>query len=222
MSIYFLDKKIAFPNPVNTDSSGLLAIGGDLQPERIILAYQNGIFPWYSESEPVHWWSPDPRMVMFPDDLKISKSMKQVIHKNQFIWTYNRAFESVIDHCARQPRRGQDGTWITKEMKEAYIKLNKSGIAHSVEVWADDELVGGLYGLLLGQVFYGESMFSIESNASKYGFIHWVQFLKEKGLKLIDCQIYTPHMESLGAKTIPREKFIVMLNRDVFGKQLKV
>ncbi len=209
--MYLLTEEIAFPPVSETSSEGILAFGGDLQPERLLLAYKNGIFPWYSEDEPIIWWSPDPRMVLFPQDLKVSKSMKQLLRKNAFKITYNQAFTEVIDACAKIYRPGQDDTWITEEMKEAYIELYKLKYAVSVEVWQDEKLVGGIYGIDLGHIFCGESMFSKVSNASKYGFIHLVEQLKKNGYQLIDCQMYTDHLASLGAYEIPREVFLSYL-----------
>lgn len=209
--MYLLTDKIAFPPVTETSPEGILAIGGDLQPKRLLLAYQNGIFPWYSSDEPIIWWSPDPRMVLFPEELKVSKSMKQLLRRNAFSVTYNQAFEEVIYACAMIHRPGQDETWITTEMEEAYIQLHKMGIATSVEVWRDEKLVGGLYGIDLGHVFCGESMFSYESNASKYGFIQLVKKLQQEKYQLIDCQVYTDHLASLGAREVPREVFLSYL-----------
>ena len=202
-----------FPDPSLANAEGLLAVGGDLHAERLILAYQNGIFPWYNPSEPILWWSPDPRMVLFPEKLKVSKSMKKLFKNETFRVTTNQNFEAVIQQCAVIPRAGQDGTWITNEMIDAYLKLHKLGIAQSVEVWQEDKLVGGLYGIYLKEqkVFCGESMFTKVSNASKYGFIWWVKSLQEKGVRLVDCQIYTKHLASLGAEEISREAFLSYL-----------
>lgn len=199
-----------FPNPELADAEGLLAIGGDLHLERIIVAYQNGIFPWYNFNQPILWWSPDPRMVLFPEQLNISKSMKQLFVKQAFEVTVNKAFNQVITHCATVPRKGQDGTWITNAMKKAYLQLHKMGLAYSIEVWQNNHLVGGLYGIYLKKqkIFCGESMFTKVSNASKYGFIWWVLQLQKEGIKLIDCQIYTNHLASLGAEEISRTKFL--------------
>ena len=202
-----------FP-PVNqADDQGLLAVGGDLTPHRLIEAYNSGIFPWYDESQPILWWSPDPRMVLFPEKLKVSKSMQQLLKKEAFKVTFNEAFGDVVDQCSRIYRKGQEGTWITPEMKNAYLVLHQLGLAKSVEVWQDGELVGGLYGILLKDknVFCGESMFAHVSNASKYGFIKYVRKLREQGVRLIDCQIYTAHLESLGAEEIDREAFMKFL-----------
>lgn len=207
------DPSYHFPDPETADEQGLLAIGGNLSPECILTAYYSGIFPWYSENQPILWWTPDPRMVLFPDDLHISKSMRKLMREEAFEVTYNQNFEAVIKNCASVPRPGQDGTWLLPEMIEAYKKLHQLGYAQSVEVWKADKLVGGLYGMYLKEkkVFCGESMFTKVSNASKYGFMKWVQRLQEAGIKLIDCQIYTPHLASLGAREIPRKEFLAYL-----------
>lgn len=207
----FLSDKIEFPPVTEANKFGMVAVGGDLSPERLLLAYKNGIFPWYSEGEPIVWYSPNPRMVLFPGQLKISKSTRQVLKKNIFKVTFNKAFEEVISNCKTINRtaQGESGTWITDEMKDAYIKLHKLGIATSVEVWLDDKLVGGLYGLEINNIFCGESMFSNISNASKIAFIHLVQ---TKKYKLIDCQMYNNHLASLGAEEIDRKEFLKYLD----------
>jgi len=211
--MYLLSKDLVFP-PVNlADKNGLLAIGGDLSAERLLLAYKSGIFPWYNEDEPIIWYSPDPRMVLFPKNLKISKSMKQIIRKNQFRATFNQNFPEVISNCKNSYREGQGGTWITDEMEQAYINLHHLGVAKSVEVWEGNELVGGLYGIDLGHVFCGESMFSKVSNASKFAFIYMVQKLEKEHYKLIDCQVYNEHLASLGADEISRETFLSYLKK---------
>ena len=191
-----------------------MAIGGDLSEELLLEAYHRGIFPWYDSSQPILWWSPHPRMVLFPEKLKVSKSMRQVIRRQTFQVTFNQDFAAVIAACSSVPRKDQDGTWITEEMKKAYIRLHQRGWAHSVEVWQEEQLVGGLYGIYLKdkKIFCGESMFSRVSNASKFGFIKWVEKLKEEGVRLIDCQVHTAHMESLGAEEIPREEFLKYLS----------
>ncbi|PTX59300.1 leucyl/phenylalanyl-tRNA--protein transferase [Kordia periserrulae] len=209
--MYFLTDKIVFPPVSETSPEGILAIGGDLQPERLLLAYKSGIFPWYGEDEPIIWWSPDPRMVLFPEELKVSKSMKQLLRRQAFSVTYNTAFKEVINACASVQRPGQDDTWITDEMQEAYLELFNMGYITSVEVWRDEKLVGGAYGVNLGRVFCGESMFAYESNASKFGFIHLVRKLQSEGCQIIDCQMHTNHLESLGAYEIPREVFLSFL-----------
>lgn len=199
-----------FPPVEFANQDGLLAVGGDLSVERLLEAYNHGIFPWYDESEPILWWSPDPRMVLIPENLKVSKSMEPLLKKTAFQVTYNRDFSAVINQCSIVERNGQNGTWITQEIKEAYLKLHHLGIVQSVEVWQNKKLVGGLYGIYLKEkkIFCGESMFAKVSNASKYGFITYVRNLKAEGVKLIDCQMYTKHLESLGASEIPRNEFL--------------
>lgn len=205
-----LTEKIEFPNVNETTPDGLLAIGGDLKPERLLLAYKTGIFPWFEEDQPILWWSPDPRFVLFPQKLKVSKSMKQVIRNSDFVVTVNKDFSQVIHECSKAKRGGQAGTWITQSMINAYIELYELGYAKSVEVWQDDILVGGLYGVDLGNgIFCGESMFSKVSNASKVAFI---TFIQNTNYKLIDCQVYTNHLESLGAEDISRNEFLNIIN----------
>lgn len=206
-----LTEKLEFPPVDNATSDGLLAYGGDLSEERLLLAYRNGIFPWYEENSPILWWCPDPRMVLYPEKLKISKSMRKVLTEERFRLTKNSCFEAVIEQCAKIKREGQRGTWITEEMKIAYIKLNEMGYAKSYEVWEDDELVGGLYGVDLGHVFCGESMFSLKSNASKFAIIKLVEELTERRYKVIDCQVYTEHLASLGAEEMAREDFLKII-----------
>lgn len=206
--IFRLDDSLVFPNPALAEEDGLLAIGGDLSKERLLLAYQNGIFPWFSESDPILWYSPHQRCVIFPEQLSISKSMRQVMKKGDFSVTENCAFADVIYNCAKTTRIGQDGTWITDEMQEAYIALNESGIARSIEVWKENELVGGLYGVAVGEVFCGESMFSKVSNASKLALIYLAQ---KMDFKLIDCQLPNDHLMSMGAVMISREKYFAIL-----------
>ena len=204
--MYFLTDKIEFPNVSEASAEGLLAVGGDLSPERLLHAYFNGIFPWFQDEEPILWWSPDPRFVLFPKDLKVSKSMKQVLKKDHFKVTINKAFKAVVENCANAKRNDQDGTWITEDMLDAYYKLHRLGYAKSIEVWQNDELVGGLYGVEINDsVFCGESMFAKVSNASKVGFI---TFIQNSNYKLIDCQLHTKHLESLGAKNISRLDFL--------------
>jgi leucyl/phenylalanyl-tRNA--protein transferase len=214
MSVFILNKSIEMPSPIYAESDGLVAIGGDLKPERIINAYKMGIFPWYNEGEEILWWSPDPRFVLFPDELKVSKSMATLIRKEKFTVSYNTVFDKVIQSCKTVDRKEQDGTWINNEMVEAYNQLFEMGIAKSVEVWSGNELVGGVYGLQLGKVFFGESMFTKESNASKFGFIHLVKKLKKEGIVLIDCQQETAHLRSLGAIGIERANFLKLLHQN--------
>ena len=213
---YWLSEELLFPPPQLADADGLLAIGGNLSVKRLVLAYRNGIFPWYSRGEPILWWSPDPRFVLFPDELKVSKSMKQVLRSGQFTVTFDTHFKEVIHACKRIARKGQHGTWITRDMAMAFQQLHLAGFAHSVEVWNTNtgELAGGLYGISLGRHFYGESMFSYQSNASKTGFIVMVKQLTQWGFSLIDCQLHTQHLESLGARNIPRTEFLLMLKEN--------
>jgi leucyl/phenylalanyl-tRNA--protein transferase len=209
--MYILPKELFFPPVSSANPDGILAIGGDLCPERLQLAYKSGIFPWFEEDEPIIWWSPNPRMVLFLDELVVSKSMRNILNRNVFKVTFNQNFREVISNCQQVKREGQNGTWITNDMIEAYCKLNEMGIAKSVEVWQNDELVGGLYGVDLGHIFCGESMFSKVSNASKVAFIALVNQLKEKNYKLLDCQVYNEHLESLGCREIDRIDFIQIL-----------
>lgn len=207
MHLTLLNNEIWFPPVDLALDDGLLAIGGDLSIERLLLAYRSGIFPWYDDDMPM-WWSPDPRFVLYPENLRVSKSMKQLLKKEHFSFTINQAFEEVITYCKTVPRKDQDGTWINNDIVAAYSQLHKEGYAHSAEVWNDNKLVGGLYGIKLGKAFFGESMFSNVSNASKYAFIRFVQQLKKEGVQLIDCQIHTNHLERLGAQMITRSSFI--------------
>ena len=211
--MHYLQHNEKFPSISEADEQGLLAIGGDLSIPRLIYAYNHGIFPWYEDSQPVLWWSPDPRMVLFPEKLRVSKSMKKLFKKEAFKVTFDQDFERVIEACAEIRREGQHGTWITPEIIKSYRELHEFNLARSVEVWEGDKLVGGLYGIYLKeqQVFCGESMFARVSNASKYGFITLVNQLKDEGVKLIDCQVYTRHLESLGAEEISRARFLKYL-----------
>ena len=205
---FFLpDNRLWFPDVELADEDGLLALGGDLSVQRLLLAYRSGIFPWGEEEGIISWWSPDPRFVLFPADLKISKTVRSLRNKNAFTVTYNQDFNAVILHCQQIERPGQDGTWISEPFVQAYCKLHELGYAHSVEVWDSKDLVGGLYGLRLGNCFFGESMFSRVSNASRFGFTAMVEKLQQDGVVLIDCQVYTPYLESMGANMISREKF---------------
>lgn len=212
MALFALGKEISFPPVHLSEPDGLLAMGGDLSPERILLAYRSGIFPWY-EGTHILWWCPDPRFVLFPEELKISKSTQVLLKKNAFEFTVNTAFREVINQCRSIPRKDQEGTWITAAVKEAFVKLHELGYAHSAEVWQNGELLGGLYGIRIGKVFFGESMFSKKSNASKYAFTRYVQQLQSEGVSLIDCQVYTPYLESFGARMIERKDFVQMLQK---------
>lgn len=212
--MHFLTEKILFPNPEEATANGLLAIGGDLSVERLLLAYNSGIFPWFEHDQPILWWSPNPRMVLFPEKFKVSKSLGKTLNSEKFKITFNQNFSEVIKNCATISRKGEAGTWITQKMQEAYIALNELGHAVSVEVWEKDKLVGGLYGIDLPKkkVFCGESMFSLVSDSSKVAFYHLSEFAKANHYKLIDCQIYNRHLESLGAEEIGRGEFLRMLN----------
>jgi leucyl/phenylalanyl-tRNA--protein transferase len=223
MPVFALDKSLAFPPVDLAEPDGLVAMGGDLSIERLLLAYRNGIFPWY-EGEHILWWCPDPRFVLFPHDLKVNKNTEKLIKRfdenkttefNSF--TIDKAFKQVIHECKEIKRAGQDGTWITDEVEHAYFRLHQAGYAHSAELWKDDELVGGLYGIRLGNAFFGESMFSKVSNASRITFIKYIRLLKSEGVELIDCQVHTDYLESMGARMIPRNEFIVLLGK-VLGK----
>lgn len=206
--IFRLDERLIFPDPALAEDDGLLAVGGDLSIERLLLAYQNGIFPWYSDDTPILWYSPHERFVLFPDELKISKSMRQVLRSGRFKVTINQCFEKVIEACSIVKRNEQEGTWITDDMKNAYISLHSKGHAHSVEVWEQDKLVGGLYGVQTGSTFCGESMFSLVSNASKTALI---SLCKSGEYTLIDCQVHTEHLESMGARLISRKEYMAIL-----------
>ncbi|MGS2741480.1 leucyl/phenylalanyl-tRNA--protein transferase [Sinomicrobium sp. M5D2P17] len=209
--MFFLDETIVFPPVSLATVEGMIAVGGDLSAERLMLAYRSGIFPWFDKDSPILWWSPDPRMVLFPNELKVSKSMRKILDREVFTVTFNRDFRSVIQACAEIKRTEQDDTWITDDMIEAYCRLHALGHAISVEVWQGEILAGGLYGVDLGDVFCGESMFARQSNASKVGFITLVEKLKKENYKLVDCQVYTAHLASLGAREISRDAFIQLL-----------
>ena len=215
MPLPWLTKDVTlFPPPESANEEGILAIGGDLSPERLLVAYSEGIFPWFNPNDPILWWSPDPRFVLFPNELKVAKSMRPYFNRQKFEVSFDRDFPQVMREC-QQPRLSQwGGTWITESMLEAYTRLHKLGFAHSVEVWQDGELVGGLYGVSLGKVFFGESMFAKASNASKFGFISLVKKLEERGFWLIDCQQQTEHLASLGARAISRAAFLEILKRN--------
>ncbi|NBL63783.1 leucyl/phenylalanyl-tRNA--protein transferase [Flavobacterium sp. NST-5] len=206
--MYFLSKELFFPDVSEASPEGILAVGGDLSPERLILAYRSGIFPWFDEDEPILWWSPKERMVVFPEEFKVSKSMRNILNRNIFSVTFNQNFYDVIQHCSKIKRSGQHGTWISEEMIAAYTQLHNLGFAKSIEVWQNDKLVGGLYGIDLGNIFCGESMFSKVSNASKVAFTALVGYLKRENYKLLDCQVHNSHLESLGAREISREFFM--------------
>jgi len=209
--IFRLDERLLFPDPKLAEPDGLLAVGGDLSAERLMLGYQQGIFPWYSDDTPILWYSPHERFVLFADELRVSKSMRQVLRSGKFTVTINQCFERVIEACSLVPRPGQDGTWITDEMIAAYVDLHHKGHADSVEVWHQDNLVGGLYGVKVAHIFCGESMFSLMPNASKTALIH----LCKSGYPVIDCQVHTPHLESMGARMISRQHYMKILKGEL-------
>jgi len=209
--MYRLTSELYFPPVDSASTEGIIAFGGNLSPERLMLAYRSGIFPWFNIDEPIIWWSPNPRMVLFLDEIKVSKSMRSLLNRNVFKVTFNQNFSAVIRNCQKIVRPGQDGTWISEQMISAYEKLHELGHAMSVEVWQDEALVGGLYGVDLGNVFCGESMFSRVSNASKVAFVSLVNHLKSNQYQLLDCQVYNEHLASLGCREIPREQFVDIL-----------
>ncbi len=221
MPVFWLsDHDLTFPHPSLAEPGGLLAVGGDMSAERLILAYRNGIFPWFEEDGQFFWYSPDPRWVLFPPELRVQKSMRSIFNRHKFRYTLDTAFDQVIRACSETPRGGQDGSWITESFVEGYTRLHEQGVAHSMEVWQDGVLAGGLYGIALGKIFYGESMFSRAPNASKAGFITLTQALERAGFWLIDCQQQTAHLESLGARGISRQLFLEYLAKNVFERSL--
>ena len=213
MPVFLLGKELAFPPPQLAERDGLLAFGGDLSPQRLLLAYREGIFPWFSEDTPISWWSPDPRLVLFPEQLRISRSLRKVIRQKRFQVTADRAFRQVIGHCASNPLPGRDSTWITSGMIEAYCRLHELGYAHSLECWKEGELAGGLYGISLGRLFFGESKFSLLANASKVALAKLSEKMIEWEFDLIDCQLPSPHLLRLGAREIPRNEFLQLLKK---------
>jgi leucyl/phenylalanyl-tRNA--protein transferase len=217
MPIFRLTEDLIFPPPELSENDGLLAVGGDLSIERLLLAYSVGIFPWYSDSYPILWWSPDPRPILLPEDLRVSRSLRQIIKKGIYKVTINKAFEQVIRSCASVHRKKNDGTWITGEMIDAYIRLHQRGYALSVEAWDHDELAGGLYGIIMGRAFFGESMFTNKSNASKVAFVKLVERLRELEFELIDCQVKTTHLARFGAREVPRTEFMKRLRHALRG-----
>jgi leucyl/phenylalanyl-tRNA--protein transferase len=208
--VYRLDERLLFPPPEHGPRRGPVAVGGDLRPERLLLAYSMGIFPW--QGEPLHWHCPDPRMVLLADELRVSRSLRRTIRRGVVRVTLDRAFTAVMTACATVPRPEQDGTWITPAMVESYTELHRRGVAHSVEAWQGETLAGGLYGLSLGAAFFGESMFAYETDASKVAFVTLVEQLERWGIPLVDCQVHTPHLESLGAREWPRRDFLAALH----------
>ncbi|MBT3223349.1 MAG: leucyl/phenylalanyl-tRNA--protein transferase [Proteobacteria bacterium] len=208
MPIFRIPDRHLFPDPTLAEPSGLLGVGGDLDAGRVVLAYRLGIFPWYSEDQPILWWSPDPRTILEVDELHIPRSLAKRIRRNEYTITIDRAFEQVIHTCAAKPRPDQKGTWITSDMETAYVELHRLGYAHSVEAWYEGELVGGLYGMCVGDLFCGESMFAHRTDASKVAFVYFVRHLANWGVPLVDCQVYTSHLERFGAKPIRRVEYL--------------
>jgi len=221
MSVFFLSDKIIFPPPHFATKDGLLAVGGDLSQKRLLLAYSLGIFPWFSDEEPLLWWSPDPRLVLYPGEIKVSRSLKKIIKKGIFRVTMDTAFERVITACAQVRLQQNEGTWIGKDMLKAYCQLHKSGFAHSVEAWQEEELAGGLYGIALGRCFFGESMFTYVSNASKAALVTLAEYLQALSFDLIDCQITTKHLLRFGAREIPRNIFLKQLAKALAAPTIK-
>ena len=211
MPVFLLSDTIDFPPPHLASKEGLLAVGGDLSQKRLVLAYRMGIFPWFSDGDPILWWSPDPRLVLYPSEIKISKTLKKIIKKDVFSVTMDMAFDEVINQCAQVRRQNNQGTWIVKDVIYAYCKLHRSGFAHSVEVWQQEELAGGLYGVSLGKCFFGESMFSRVSNASNIALVKLAKYISELSFDLIDCQVRTDHLIRFGAREIPRKRFLNQL-----------
>jgi len=219
--IHRLGRTLAFPDPARAEPDGLLAVGGDLSPGRLLAAYARGIFPWYDERSPILWWSPDPRLVLFPRELHVSRSLARTLRRGTFRIAADTAFERVIRRCAEKARPGQRGTWITAEMIDAYVELHRLGFAHSFEAWQGDRLVGGLYGVSLGAVFFGESMFADAPDASKAAFARGVEWLAGRGVALVDCQVRTEHLVSLGAREIPRRAFLARVAEAVEAPTLQ-
>jgi leucyl/phenylalanyl-tRNA--protein transferase len=221
VAIYRLGREIAFPDPARADPDGLLAVGGDLSPERLLAAYAEGIFPWYDERSPILWWSPDPRLVLEPQKLHVSRRLARTIRQGRFRVTADTAFERVIRRCAARARPGQKGTWITDQMIDAYVALHRLGFAHAFEAWEGDLLAGGLYGVSLGAAFFGESMFADAPDASKVALVRAVEWLRERGVRLVDCQVRTEHLVSLGAHEIPREEFLERLGEALDARTMR-
>ena len=221
MPVFYLTDEHIFPPPHLAEKEGLLAVGGDLSEDRLLLAYRMGIFPWYSDEEPLLWWSPDPRLVLYPEEIKVSKTLKKIIKKDKFDITMDQAFAEVISECAQIRAENNEGTWIVEDMIKAYCTLHESGYAHSVEAWYKGELAGGLYGVSLGKSFFGESMFTRISNASNAAFVKLVEYLKALSFDMIDCQVSTEHMIRFGAKEIPRDRFLQQLKESLGEPTIK-
>jgi leucyl/phenylalanyl-tRNA--protein transferase len=214
MPVFRIPDDLIFPDPDLAEEDGLLGVGGDLKPERLLLAYRNGIFPWFSKGEPIMWWSPEPRCVLYPENLNVSTSLRQALKKGGYEVRFDTCFTDVIRYCSATKRKGQRGTWITKEMVEAYIRLHELGYAHSTEVFIGGELAGGLYGVAIGMTYSGESMFHLRPEASKIALYYLVQRLKDWKFPLIDCQVTNPHLLSLGAEEMPRKEFLKQMKKN--------
>ena len=221
MPVFLLSDKIDFPPPHLAPKDGLLAVGGDLSQKRLLLAYSMGIFPWFSDNEPIIWWSPDPRLVLYPRDLRVSRTLKKIIKKNMFHITMDSAFDQVINQCAQTRLQNNEGTWLVKDMIDAYCKLHESGFAHSVEVWYNNKLAGGLYGVSLGRCFFGESMFTRVSNASNVALFKLVEYLKKFSFDMIDCQVSTEHLKRFGASEISRSRFLEQLRKSLIAPTIR-
>lgn len=215
MAVFRLPREPIFPDPELAEPDGLLAVGGDLSPERLVAAYACGIFPWYGKGSPVLWWSPDPRMVLFPAELHLPRSLRRTMRSGRYRIGADAAFERVVRRCASSPRPGQEGTWITQDMARAYLRLHRLGLAHSIEAWEEDELAGGVYGVSLGGCFFGESMYADRPDASKVAFAVLVEWLGARGFDLVDCQVDTEHVRRFGAREIPRREFLERLARSL-------
>ena len=221
MPVFYLNEQIVFPAVELANPDGILAVGGDLSPERVLAGYTQGIFPWYSDGDPILWWSPDPRFVLFTNEFRLSKTMRKIMKKHQFTITADTCFDEVIEGCRTAARPDQPGTWITDEMLGAYCHLHKLGFAHSIEAWEDDQLAGGLYGVSIGRIFFGESMFTRVPNASKVAFAFFVNKLAGLGFPIIDSQVHTHHLESFGAREIPRIEYLAHLDKALDYKTIK-
>jgi leucyl/phenylalanyl-tRNA---protein transferase len=222
MPVYYLGEELVFPSPLLASPGGLLAIGGDLSPERLLLAYRTGVFPWYGDGNPILWWSPDPRLVLFPEEFHVARRLARVVRQGVFQVTRDAAFRDVIRACAQTRGPGREDTWITEEMMGAYIRLYEEGWAHSVEAWFENQLAGGLYGVSVGRAFFGESMFTRIPNASKAAMAHLVEHIKQRGFAFVDCQVHTQHLIRMGAREISRTQFLSLLDRAVMRQPQKL
>lgn len=221
MPVFLLSDRLAFPSPRLATAEGLLAVGGDLSQQRLLLAYRMGIFPWFSDGDPILWWSPDPRMVLFPSEFRITKTLRKILKRDVFQVTMDRAFTEVINRCRQVREQNKEGTWIVEDMIGAYCELHEAGFAHSVEAWQDGKLTGGLYGVSLGRCFFGESMFTLKSNASNVALVHLIRYLRQHAFDMVDCQVRTSHLMRFGAREIPRDHFLSLLKMSLQMPTLK-